>query len=394
MTTKSTGRPAAALATADGIEKLKAAVGKYWRIMGRSQVDGTFTFAEYSVLHLRITRSLVKVFNLAEAEELARLDWQSDLETAGLEGGREEIDFEGFYNAMVELADVWSAHTTPEKLAMFLDALFRRITFRSAVHTVKIANRLHTEHSDLELVELGQVETFCDVDGRVVIEGVELDPEMAEPEGKDEDEGQGDRQTMEKLGSLMTGGDEAWSEPSAPQLPAVGTPAAPTKVGKSAEGSTSSSLCNESKTGRQQTGLRSTKAPFPPRTPRRRLHHALSARLSELSQPRGLPVGVGASRWVRPSLDVDDQDDPGYAEALAVFTPTDQFDGPELPRPELHEASGAQNLHGRLVTYYGSPISPRNRSRGRAASDYDYSSLLPFRGAGAQASGRSATTDL
>ena len=257
MATKSPGRPAAALATADAIEKLKAVVGKYWRIMGRSQADGTFTFAEYSVLHLRITRSLVKVFNLAEAEELARLDWQSDLETAGrLEGAREEIDFEGFYNAMVELADVWSAHTTPEKLATFLDALFRRITFRGAVHAVKIANTEHTEHtehSNLELVELGQVETFCDADGRVVIEGVELDPEMAEPESEDEDEGQGDRQTMEKLGSLMTGGDEAWSEPSAPQLPAVGMPAVPTKAAKSAEGSTSSSLCSESPTGRQQT---------------------------------------------------------------------------------------------------------------------------------------------
>jgi hypothetical protein len=43
ITTKSPGRPTAALATADGIEKLKAAVGKYWRITGRSQADGTFT---------------------------------------------------------------------------------------------------------------------------------------------------------------------------------------------------------------------------------------------------------------------------------------------------------------------------------------------------------------
>jgi hypothetical protein len=90
-------------------ERLEKSVVRYWKlVLSRDDRGGTLTFDKYQILHLRITRSLVRVFNYAEAEELAQLDWESDIKTAPGGEVRGGLDFDAFYKAMVELADVWT----------------------------------------------------------------------------------------------------------------------------------------------------------------------------------------------------------------------------------------------------------------------------------------------
>eukprot|EP01052_Picozoa_sp_SAG31_P010483 SAG31_NODE_575_length_13961_cov_41.577550_5_plen_719_part_00 len=244
---------------------LRAVVKSFWRAVQADQsdvkstvlrdgfdADGVINFSKYMKMHMRISRALQANFDEEDSHEvrsirahgtifvselwlrlcnfcnvqIALADWRSDLKfdevvnseasettndatDAEKEAERATMDFETFFNSMLELADVWTAQVHAEELVQFLVALFKRITiearFASKFKSLKKSKGKKQKHRKQHerkrkqvqtapnttqeidgrteelraLAELHSFDTFVREDGVVDIEGVHLDEQLA-----------------------------------------------------------------------------------------------------------------------------------------------------------------------------------------------------------------------
>ncbi|KAL3932835.1 MAG: hypothetical protein SGPRY_000542 [Prymnesium sp.] len=107
--------------------EVKASLDAWWEIEVRRLVrDGhttdTIGWADYSSIFLNVYKAMVPDFNLPDALACIEEDFEEDSHGDGY------VDRREFYNAVFELADMWTHSTLAVEYANFLDAVLDAIT--------------------------------------------------------------------------------------------------------------------------------------------------------------------------------------------------------------------------------------------------------------------------
>ena len=116
--------------------QIREAINRFWQIIKKNEL-ARVDKDEYIRLCLRISKLLLPDFEREEAARVVEQDWEND------SAGTGSLDYNLFYNALYELADMWTDEIDPQQYADFLKKVFRRITTKKQLkRTGAVAKQL------------------------------------------------------------------------------------------------------------------------------------------------------------------------------------------------------------------------------------------------------------
>ena len=160
----------------------------WWDTALRSMQSGNDSDAHelvcerYVEFSIRIYKAMIENFDLAEAEQSARDDWEDDSR------GEPTLGRERFMDSMFELADVWTHSMEPVEYASFLKTLFAQVVIEEGANTyfwkevkdIEYGGYAEDEHDGIGEDKAETPRDGAD-DGAEVAKEPEPEPPKAEP---------------------------------------------------------------------------------------------------------------------------------------------------------------------------------------------------------------------
>lgn len=106
--------------------EVRAAINCFWELLGKN-TEGRIEKGPYCDLCLRFSKLLIPDFSKEEISAVVEEDWLNDSEGEG------SLSYSQFYNALFQLADVWTEEISPAGYSEFLMKIYRRITCKKVL---------------------------------------------------------------------------------------------------------------------------------------------------------------------------------------------------------------------------------------------------------------------
>ena len=106
--------------------EVRAAINRFWELLNKNN-EGRIEKAPYCDLCLRFSKLLIPDFSKEEILAVVEEDWINDSEGEG------SLSYSQFYNALFQLADVWTEEISPAGYSDFLMKIYRRITCKKTL---------------------------------------------------------------------------------------------------------------------------------------------------------------------------------------------------------------------------------------------------------------------
>lgn len=106
---------------------VREAINRFWDLLPKDST-GRIQKPYYIELCLRFSKLLLPNFSKEESIAVIEEDWENDSESCG------SMNYSQFYNALFQLADIWTEEISPNSYSDFLLKIFRRITCKKFVN--------------------------------------------------------------------------------------------------------------------------------------------------------------------------------------------------------------------------------------------------------------------